>query len=317
MIFFKIKYWLKLLLLKTAVTLLRPKKTPHSFNHKIGICSSISHDYVDMFIFTIHSFFYHTQVVLPIFLTIDSSDPKKITQADVRKLKKHFTVYIEYQSQKKMKNVLKSFHFFYKYRFSVTSSPSKYKFDALFLCPFSRYIFIDSDFIFFKKPTEIINFIQGKKSDIMYVSRERGAFKRFSFLRGGELSLRILMARYLGIEYTYFDPFFTSGILTIASRQLLSLPYYEKFFALSYHCKCAEDWLSEERATGFAIHTKKHAKLDPRHYVTATNWPQYLQLATTPEVIAVHYQDVTGLKSRYITDALLLCLKTIFFTKQV
>jgi hypothetical protein len=297
------------------ISFLPPQHSDKS-NNDIGICTLIPHRYVDMFIYTVHSFFYYSGKKFPIYVIDNIDDEDRLQESDYIKLEKHFSIIYERNAKNKISSVIKNFPYFYKYRFENKNAASKLKFDALLLSPFNRSIYLDSDILFFNKPTELIKCMANSSKEMLYFSRVENAHVLFPALLESELYIRMLFAMYLKKDIKSFDPFFTSGCLYIPNKYILSLERFNEVFKHFYSFDCAHEWLSEERATSLVITAKNSKKLTPKKYYTATFWEQYLAI-DFKKVIAVHYQGTTGLKSQFISDAVLQMLRTNFFHKSI
>jgi hypothetical protein len=306
-----IKHLIKLFFFKSILTTIPNAKTV-SNKKNIGICVVLPHKHVDIFIFTIHIFFFYIKTNLPIYIVDDMSSDSRLTTSDIKKLKKHFSVIIDSKTSPKMSFILKKYPFFKKYRFGKNVPPSKLKFDALFLNPFSKFILIDPDVLFFSPPIKIINFIQNKTKKIMYISREKNAQNKYPFLRESELFLRLMLRMYQKSNIQNYDPFFTLGLLAVPDKKYLNLRQFNLTFKLFTKVNCSKDWLSEERACSLSISSKYLMKLPPKTYFTLTQWSQYIHI-NFDNVVAVHYQGITGLKKRLITDSIILFFKLKFF----
>jgi hypothetical protein len=308
-----LKQKLKYLIFHFLLYLL-PSQKADLKDKSLGVCILLPHRYVDLFIYSLHSFYYFLGRALPIYIVNDPLDKDPLTTRDIELLRKHFSVIIDSRTAPQMKALTKKHPHLYKYRFDLKSAVSKSKFDALLLNPFQRTISMDSDIIFFRPPTEVIDFILNRRKSLRYVSRVENAQDVFPILRDPELFLRLMLHKYLTQDKPHFDPFFTSGLLCIPDKKFINLRKLDQIFRLFYKVQCAHDWLAEERAVGMMIDSKTSAKLEPTQYFTATYWEQY-QSIDFGKVIAIHYQGIAGLKRRFITDALKQMFSTYFFRK--
>ena len=218
-----------------------PTQKADAADFSIGICASIPHRYVDMFIYTIHSFFYFTKMSMQVYIVNDPNDPDGLSENDLKKLQKHFTVILDFDTTLKMKDVILKYKYLYNYRFNINKTPSRFKYDALLLNPFKKFILIDSDILFFDTPNEIINFLKNEKQKIRYFSRVNNAQKMFPFLKNNELSLRLMIAKSLSRKNNSIDHFFTFGLTCVPHKKCINLKTLDEILKLFYQIHCAGD----------------------------------------------------------------------------
>lgn len=271
---------------------------------KAGISTLLYHDGVDMSIYSLSSFFYQIGFSLPVFAVQDGS----LTSKDWSKLRKFF--HLRLLNEKKARNMMRKAMAEYpellEYRLKYSSPYTKLKFDAVFLSPFRRVIFIESDLLFYYPPNEIKDWITSNSSEFLYLDHDRnylGSDKRGDL----DFSFRILLDKY---RFKLASPTFNAGILCIPDKNRFNFKKLDKIFRLFNSLKYSKTIFAEETAWAILYNDLNNEVLPTKKYVCPVTTEEYLK-ATSRQVNAVHY--IGESQQFFIRDAVRNAVRNRFF----
>ena len=170
------------------------------------------------------------------------------------------------------------------------------------LNPFSKFIYLDADVLFIKKPTEIIEWIERKTEDSLYSGHLPYPSDCFGYLNEIVInSFRILLFRYFKHPV---NPTINTGLLCIADKDKLKLKKIDQMFQFYYEIEYARHNVVEEAAFAFALSPNHFKFLPPEKYVNVWAYEEYCQ-SVTSKAISIHYSSNVKY-GPYISDVLKL-----------
>lgn len=307
-----IKSSIKNIIFKLLIKTLPSRKASIS-NKKIGVCTLLCHRDVDMFIYNISSFFYHTGSQFPIYIVDDGS----LYRADINKLKKYFTIIYESQksSRGKIKKLLVGYQYLQKFRFDEHTTFLKKKFDSILLNPFDKFIYLDADVLFFQKPQVVIDWLKSDSEKSFYATRANHLFNIEDVLYDRDtvilqVAFRRLLFKYLSLKS---NPSFSSSFLCIPHKKIFNLKLLNNIFRLFYETYYAYTYLAEETALGIAVISNKSKILSQKQYACNIFLEDYLTNDFN-QLVFMHY--AYNLKyMKFKKDAIYLALKNKLYRK--
>lgn len=292
---------------KIIIYFFRPNKFLSKDKKICGICSLLCHRNVDMFIYSIMSFFYMTRKVLPLYVVDDGS----LTRSDVIKLKKYFTIKIANKTSttSKIKKRLKNYYYLQKFRFDNDTSILKMKLDALLTNPFSKFIYIDSDILFVNNPEEITNWISNDKGVCFYTAHNPYPCDFYGHKdKTVEHSFRLVLFE---LKSTKTDQTFNSGLLCFERKNKIDLKNMNNTMKYFYEIFYSYDGLAEETVLAFAFDQNKAHLLSTKKYLNVWCYEEYIR-NTTCNNISIHYSGPIKY-NKFKPDAIKLALKNNLF----
>jgi hypothetical protein len=253
------------------------------------------------------SFFYQTQRNFPVYITDDGT----LTARDVKKLKKYFTVTVELykSSERKMAKTIKQYKNIYKFRFDNEIHDLRKKIDCFFLNPFTQFIYLDSDILFFKYPKEVMDWIGSDSKKVLYTAHQPYP-KDFFDSEAARLqqAYRFLLNKYFSFSV---DPSFNSGFICVPNKSSINCRALDKILDFFYKGYYICSWVSEETALAFSFNDKNYIKLPTDKYLNSWAMDEYLRVYSE-KAISLHYSGrVKNVKFK--TDAIKQALKTNLF----
>ncbi len=272
-----------------------------------GVCTLLCHKDVNQLIYALMSFFYYLGEDLPIFIIDDGT----LTKNDRHKLKRFFKITIEPKktSDLKMSRLIKKYKNFYTYRFNESKSFYKKKFDAILLCPFDHFIYLDSDVLFFKKPREIVSWLRGTKQVILYTVHDQDLIQNTNLV-DHEFFFRSLLSKYL--HYPVNNSF-NSCLLCAPKKRIVNLSDLDSIFALFNDISYSLAPSAEETALSIIVSRQnKRTLLDAKKYLVCPYTIDYLSKLSV-QTTYLHYCCES--KVFFQKDAVKLAMKTRFFRR--
>lgn len=275
-------------------------------DQSVGIVSLLCHRDVTKYIYTTTSFFYQLGFQLPLFVVDDGT----LTNTDKDNLSERFDIRIE-DKYELDENIAKKYHpyqYLYRNRFLSNSHIYKMKIDALVLSPFERTILMDSDILFFHKPTIIINWIKSNSEEILHFVHKKKDIHKGIFASQLELTCRTLLKRY---KYTRMNIDFNSGLVCIPHKSIINLQLLNSIFKTYFSLKIEEDLIvTEEIAVSIMCSIYKERKvLDPKKYIVSALGIDYSP-HLLENAICIHY--AASSTDRFYKDSLICVYKELF-----
>lgn len=280
-----------------------PKKV--IVDNTIGVTTLLCHHHIPLFIYSAMSLFYQLGYSLPIYVVDDGS----LTKSDKQLLQNFFTATIDSSQvcEKKMHILLKKYSDFSKYRFDPRTPNAKKKFDAYLLHPFSRFIYIDADILFYKKPTEIVSWIVSKNPVPLYTSYY-DSHQESANNADTEVSFRKLLYKYLSINNMQI--YFSSGLLCVPHQVVFEIRQLNQIFKLFFELSYSRMWLTEEHAASIIFAVSGALCLPSQKYYNM--WlSQHYNRVPLQHVTSLHYAYET--KKFFTRDAINLALQSNYF----
>ncbi len=285
--------YLNLLILRILVQLL-PDKSDYRISTSVGVCSLLCHRDVYMFIINIFSLSYFTKSGYSVYIVDDGT----LTVSDKRLLRRMLYVKIEEHSTatKKINTLLKAFPYVHQYRFHPKTANLKLTLDVLLLAPFEKFIYMDADLLFQKRPEELLRWMSSVHHENIHMTHTKD-FKRL-IERENErvLVIRNVLSKLLKIRLA--TPFFTNGLLGFSSKRAIDLLFMNKFLKLSKEINFFyNEWFLDSTMHCLMFNRFPVQQLDPERYLTAVYVPGYFVSNNLRNRILVHF---TGwYKNRY------------------
>jgi 16S rRNA G966 N2-methylase RsmD len=235
-----------------------------AYDKKIGICSLVGGGQIFMFVACIKSFLRVLKMSLPVVVVDDGT----LTDFDVLMLEKYLInikVIRRAEADQKIKGVISRYPFCMKYR--NEKSPTLYRhnlklFDPVLLSGFNKYILLDSDIIFFRRPKAILDWIRSNKRynlHMSYAPKEKDV-----------QLIETLQNRLIGKLFeTELSSIFNSGIIG-AFRKDLDMSFIEDQIRNLYKWKLEHAWFGEQMIFSTLFSNAKRGvyvkALDPYDY---------------------------------------------------
>ncbi|OGU58102.1 MAG: hypothetical protein A2V66_11420 [Ignavibacteria bacterium RBG_13_36_8] len=294
---------------------LTPPTKPPNTNLKTEIVSKIGHIHVKMFIMAIKSFSFFSGLSL----CTTCIDDGTLTNKDKIMLKNQIigiTLIQSGEAKERILLMLKNHPFCIKYRNETHKRLYTHNtalFDLPLLATKEKIIIIDADILFFRKSTEIVNWVYSNRKYCHHMAfPECHTSKVF---RWGRLILWVL-AHELKSDIPIV---FNDGILC-TYKSVYDLDRVEKYINRIYSLKLQNEWISlvvilSELYTNLQKHNNLPVyRLNTGKYVILTQCNQQIRHNVLSGPIAVHY--IAQQKFIHITaDSIKLLLKTRCFRK--
>ncbi len=292
------KHKIRRLIFKSLVVLL--PKHRHTEDDNVGITTLLHHDAVDMFLYSLSSLFYFLGRNLSIFAVEDGS----ITTRDKKKISRYFNItFLDKSSaDRKIKKITSKYTNFLKYRLADTSDVTKRKFDAILLSPFHKFLYIEPDILFFRRPEEIIKWFNENSDKFLYLKHDRKLLDSNN-REDLDYSYRQLLNEE---KFRMTDVNFNSGLLGISTANKINLNMLDNVFKYFNRNGYAKTHCSEETALSIVFKDVRNKKLSGLQYICPTRIDEYLS-GLTVQTKMIHYIYET--KTFFERDAIKLMLK--------
>lgn len=275
----------------------------------LGITTIVCHDHINYFILSLKSFFYFSSLNLPTTVIDDGT----LTHLDIDKIRSNFiniTIIKANTAKKKIKRLLKKYRYSYRFRMeenSIISNYNKKLFDPILLSVYKRFIYIDSDILFYSKPKEIIQWSSDKNRTLFYMKYTDEHINTEQ--RWGKLTIKIL-------SHVWHAPSalgFNSGIMC-GNKTDFRLPIVESYMQRMYSFNLQRTWLCEQ-----FVYSLLFSQLHKKHSIHMIGLPSDTYAVLTEKNtrdqlfnhVCVHYHGET--KKYFPVDALKLLHNTNFF----
>lgn len=207
---------------------------------KIGITTLLCHDHVFFYLLSIKSFFYFTKLNLPVFVVDDGS----LTELDARLLNRHIqniSILRSSDAERTIIHKLQNYPYCLRYRKekNLLYTHNKKLFDPIYLSGYLKFIYLDSDIIFFNKPQQIIDWSKSDKKIILHMSYSQNIIKDED--RWGLLTIKILSK----LWDSDITPTFNAGLMC-GYKKLFQLNIYEHYLKKMYEYSLEKTWLVEQ-----------------------------------------------------------------------
>jgi len=195
----------------------------------------------------------------------------------------------------------RKFPYLWDYRFRLVTAKTKRKLDAIFFNPFDRFIVLDADMFFYKRPDICIKFIDKKTAQkVYYGGRRKSTVNTYFDTMGYEYPLRQLLNAHF---HRSMNVSFNDGILLVGNRRLLNMKRLDNIMKFLHEIKYSEYSMANETAL-FLLWSPLEAKqLSPDEYFMATTVEEF-EARDRSHAVAIHYMGDRGLKEKFILDTL-------------
>lgn len=304
-----IRHKLAINLFKRLVLLTEPIDVG-KYPSDIGICTIVGHRDVYFCILSLKSFFYFSKIKLSVFLVDGGLDRK-----DILLLKKHIRNIEILEAKKAGKMIfpkLRPFPYCYRYRREYHIYHNKKLFDPILLCGFKKFIYLDSDILFFSKPKELIDWVFSKDKSILYNSYTDEFIH--SETRWGLIIVRALSRLWDSEIVIQFN-----GGLICSFNGFMKLPVIEEYLEYIYRLSLEDVWLCEQLAHAFLLlklnqEYKKvlTKRLSPDKYCVFSDMKMRKPLW---DKACIHYHSIAKLEHLYYDGIKLLIHTNLFRLK--
>lgn len=297
-----IKVNIKKILYPYLILFLRFSKS-WEVDNRVGICTLLCHRDVQMFLYNISSFFFATERVFPIYIIDDGT----LTNYDKILLKKKLNAEIESSVSAEVKVIkeLAKFPYILKFRCDKNTHQLKKKLDVLLLNPFNKFIYLDADLLFYKKPEEIIKWIDSENKIGLYSAHNKYPLNFYN----NQLEIITHAYRYLLFQdfNPKINPSFNSGLLCLY-RNSFDLRKINNVFKIFYISSFINHKLAEEIALGLGILSQRVDILPTKKYLNVWDYDEYIGTVSSSKV-SVHF-SLFDKKDLYIQESVKLILET-------
>lgn len=273
----------------------------------IGISTLLCHKDVNLYIYSLSSLFYWSGFSLPVYIVSDGS----LTSDDYQKIRRRFKAIIiqEKNSLKKMSWILKKYKNIQKFRLDSNTNVLVKKFDAILTCPFTKFIYLDADILFYKRPKEIIEWINEPQSRNLYTAHVPFPSNMFG------LQKEILINSFRKVVSDALTPkthaSFNSGLLCISNKSSINLGRLNHILRYFYKINFCHHMLAEELSLAYALKSENMNLLPEKKYVNVWADEEYRR-SVTDKTVSIHYTGYTK-REQLPSDAIKLAIKTNFF----
>ena len=306
----RVKSIIKDTVFKLLMFLFRSKKTSVK-SSRIGICTLLCHRDINLFIYNLMSFFYQIKKNLPVYVVDDGT----LTPKDIRKLHKYFTVIYESSpsSEKKMAKILKGYTNIYTFRFDRDACILRKKLDAIFLNPYSRFIYLDADLLCYNYPQEIVRWLDSDSKTVLYTGHLPYPKDFYNNPRAlMEHCCRLLFNERFSCP---IDPTFNSGFLCIPGKDAIGYQRLDEVLKFFYKTYFAYIVVAEETALYLSFDYQHAKKLPLVKYVSIWDLQEYLK-CFSEKITILHYSGAAKY-FKFRLDAVKLALKNNLFRQTV
>ncbi|KKR79578.1 MAG: hypothetical protein UU25_C0011G0008 [Microgenomates group bacterium GW2011_GWB1_40_9] len=214
---------------RTLPNFFAPHTNPSVKN--IHLVTLLCHKDISMFLYTIESLFYFIKKSLPIAIINDGT----LTQQDIFTLQKHFSVSIFSTSmiERKLSRIFSKYPAIEHFITAEFTPIIKWKIAFMLLERYPKYIFIDSDILFFSPPEEIIDWIERPKKYCLNMEyNQRLRTKKYN---DDDNYLDLYHSYRELLKVTYFkntNTLFNNGILCVPDPKLIRAERLNKIFSI-------------------------------------------------------------------------------------
>lgn len=262
---------------------------------EVGIVSVVCHDQLILFINLMKTLEFHSKLCFEIYI-IDDGSLTKLDKILLRRKFLNIKIVNQHQSLLLLKKRYKNYKNFILNRSDKKSPTFKLKFDALLLNPFPRFIYLDSDILFFKKPAEIISWIHSKKREVL-VSSVNSATKKLAYQSSApDVSFRILFLKHNKIN---IDNLFISSLLCIPDKSILNVEIIDKTIKAFYKIKFPYYIHLEEIAVASVLSKNITKSLDEEKYCNHIDEIYAKNSQISNKTICVHFSGTSNKKKAY------------------
>lgn len=283
---------------------LKPVSVPYS--GKIGVSSLVCHSHIDMFIYSLNSFYFYIKEPLPCTVIDDGS----LTKNDFELLKKYFpgiNIIPRQDADRKIETILKNHAAILNFRKKETIHKFHLKVtDPILLPPYEKIIYIDSDVLFVGNPKRINRWIKSSEETYLYEPEYRtpdwGIGDGWNFAGNA-------IKHALNIS---FDERFNSGFMCL-HKKTYPLDFLNKIVSYMQLVEMDKTWLAEQytlAAVFSHLHAKKFGK---KHKHLALPIKSVFKNVT--DYIFIHFAYLA--KPYYYGEIIKLLFRTSFFKKSI
>lgn len=198
---------------------------------KFEVHSLTSHKHLYFYLWSIKSFLLSNNLNPSVVVHDDGT----LTKEDIKKLNWHLAgviIVTKKQADRQVLPLLKNHPSCYKYR--SEQKFAKKVFDILLLANSQKIMILDSDVLFFKKPTEIINWAENRVCEMRY---NHDPFDT-------ERNIHTRLKKDLEVEY----PIGYNSGLQCLSKEILDVDFLEDYLSFCYKQENLDWWVIEQRS---------------------------------------------------------------------
>ncbi len=274
----------------------------------VGITTIVSHNHVDILIFSIKALFFTWNASMPVNVIDDGT----LMESDINKIKKHIIGVIvrrKYQNDKKIFKLLKPYKYCLKYRKEKFRDRFYIKlFDPFLLPGYKKIIYIDSDVMFLNEPDEIIKWIRSKKIYGLYATVHKYPKDTFSSSKEWYVIERMFADRIC----TNYPSDFSSGFMAL-NKSSYNLKRINDVLKYIYKIGLSDSWTPEQYSLGVLLSDIKSYDLEKK-YVHLREVNQKLKKDLFSYVF-LHFAYLS--RNDYYKMALNLVFHTYFLRKKI
>lgn len=258
------------------------RQPPATAGRGTGVATLLCHRHVTRYIYAMLSLFWALGYRLPLYVMDDGT----LTEPDMKQLHDYFTVTIGSAAETdiSLKKILKPYKNITASLFNLRKYTVSSKLALMILAPFTRYILMDSDVLFFRNPAVITAWIGKKSGTVLYLRyprRETHYLSHYEY----EYTLRSLLGITLGAG---IDPFFNAGFVCIPDTSYMDLSVLDGFCALENRIRGPRLWSFDEVATSYLVqHSGRKSPLPIGQYQALTDWTDHKAIST--DCVCLHY----------------------------
>lgn len=244
-----------------ALTYFVPESKVNEANNIFGWVSLLCHADLPMFMTCMSSLNYHLRKKYPIFAIEDGS----LTSSDRKLITNKFS--IEIISKNKADELLfikfRKFKWLNKFWREPETSNLKYKIAVLLLNKFKKIIYLDSDILFFKKPSELEKWIENNNTDYMITGFDTRFMNNFRHKNHETYFFRKLLYEKLGFTS---EPYFNSALMALPDQNILNIEKIDEIISIFYNLSYEYSDFAEETIMAILFQSTSYQTLDPNRY---------------------------------------------------
>lgn len=276
----------------------------------VGIAMLLCHVHIPMAIFSLHSFFFEMQKILPCTVIDDGSMTKK----DIDVLKRHFrgiNIIKAKQAKRMTMILLRKFPYAAKHRneLAIKNKFNIKLFDPILLPPYNKIILLDSDIIFLKRPDRILKWAKTDNNVSLYARH----FYTKNYTRiDADTTWLITLRMFIERINKNIDFRFNSGLLCI-SKQVFSLPRIERLMKYLYAVGLGITWAPEQYILSTIVAESASEPLNSSYIHTHSAKEYHSRIKNPSEYTCIHFAYMA--KYLFFPLAITMLIRHNFYRK--
>ncbi len=217
--------------------------TPLIKSKKEGICTLLCHQQVVHFLYCLSSFFYFARMKLHVTVVDDGS----LVDKDYYTLRHFFpgiTILSSNYAKNETNKKIKKYKYCFRYRNECAYSMyahNKKLFDPILLSGYEKFILLDADILFLRRPFSIVRWINSHHQTTLYMKYRKTYIDSHNLVN---TTTQRALFRLYGIT---INPYFNSGIIC-SYKRFFNLQAINRLLSVLYDLSISSLWFGEQMA---------------------------------------------------------------------